>query len=267
MPNLSAESWRDPGAYLYKAEQSTEVPIVPVDAPAGTEKRAVQKVLAETIELIARIEEYCHSPRSAPSANGGTIVALKTSPTLLDSANREAHLIRTLWKQFSFKLQGNWQDWVSIAHYDPSSQIDSGTGLDGERWQHSSSLFEENYFESLHMERRHSAFLLSGFSKTGYRNIETVGRMACILSSYLSDEISNSENAMDFIANWIIIVRPQTKALFADPPRWFTNPEAAEFLGVSKSTVKNWKRAGKLHVNGDGKISEASLTPLMLQLK
>lgn len=246
---------------------------VPVNAERGSGARVVQNVLAETVELLQRIEEYLHSPRSIENSNGATTVGLRVSPTMIDAATDEATFIRVVWCECGMR---GWLDDTEVATYprsdNPGTHIRRVERLGKTVTQVIRIPYESPSAPAWDVAAR-AAFLksewlsygeLAGWSR-GYRSVPQVSKLARELS-FLAERIALDDELMDYIVLWLQTTRERTLSMFREPDQWLTNQEAATLAGVSRSTIKNWKRDGKVQVNGHSKILKSSLTPLLIDL-
>lgn len=85
-------------------------PEVPVTFPAGTMAHAVQRIIAETVEMIYEFEEQFRATRGEPDE------------ILLDHARHEAEFIMQLWYEAKDCLPARWTTSTVLAGRVPVSQ-------------------------------------------------------------------------------------------------------------------------------------------------
>lgn len=85
-------------------------PEVPVTFPAGTMAHAVQRILAETVEMVYEFEEQFRATRGEPDE------------ILLDHARHEAEFIMQLWYEAKDCLPARWTTSTVLAGRVPVSQ-------------------------------------------------------------------------------------------------------------------------------------------------
>lgn len=256
-------------AFVAVHQHGKPMPQVLITEPKGTEARAVQNILAETVQLVGLIEEYCHDPRMTVTAKGAPIYGSKVSDSMIDVGIREAGLIEDLWRVVHTPYRQTTRHgvpWLEDAgrHWFPELEtavlIENtggprtrpprrGTGLDGEPWVEKP--IREGLLEVTATADLWYIAMKGTFGPSGYRNLRNVASLAAKLAT-VADRMALDEEIMEHITLWMTTVRPRTLAMFEEPEKvWLTIPEAAELAGKSDRTVQRWKQAKKLRTSGD----------------